>query len=76
MSFDDLGEFSEDVICLSGPISGELGYLILSGKSDEEIVSVIRQYQGVYGAESYFIEILYHNDIPKQELVTSRLVQI
>lgn len=28
--FEDLEEFSSDVVCLSGPIHGEIPYLILS----------------------------------------------
>jgi DNA polymerase-3 subunit alpha len=61
---------------LSGPIHGEIPYYILSGKSDEEIVARIRQYQEIYGVENYFLEILYHQDIPKQQLVTDRIIEL
>lgn len=74
--FEDLKEFSQDVVCLSGPLSWEIPYYILSGKSDEEIVDRIRQYQEVFGENNYFLEILYHPDIPKQQLVTDRLIEI
>ncbi len=74
--FEDIGAFSEDVVCLSGPVSGEIPYLILSGKSDEEIVKRIREYQDIFGDKNYFLEILYHPDIPKQELITKKLIEI
>jgi len=74
--FEDLKDFSSDVVCLSGPIHGEISYYILSGKSDEDIVSRIREYQEIYGQENYFLEILYHRDIPKQQLVTDKMIEL
>lgn len=76
VKFEDLKEFSHDVICLSGPISGEIPYLILSGKSDQQVADRIKEYQVVFWKESYFLEILYHLDIPKQELITKKLIEI
>lgn len=76
IQFSDLKDFSEDVICLSWPIGWEIPYYILSGKSDEDIAKRIRQYQDVYGQENYFLELLYHQDIPKQQLVTDVLVEL
>lgn len=73
VSFESLAEYSEDIVCLSGPISGEIPYLILSGKRDEEIVKRIQEYQDIYGRENYFLEILFHPDIPKQDLITQKL---
>jgi len=61
---------------LSGPISGEIPYLILSGKSDEDVVKRIQEYQDIYGQENYFLELLYHPDIPKQQLITDKIVDI
>lgn len=74
--FDDLKEFSKDVICISWPVSWEIPYLILSWKSDEQVVKRIQEYQEVYGHENYFLEILYHRDIPKQELITDKLIEL
>jgi len=76
VKFEDLQNFSQDIVCLSGPISGEIPYLILSGKSDEEIVFRIEEYRKIYGHENYFLEILYHPDIPKQELITKKLIEL
>lgn len=46
--FEDLKLFSQDTVCLSGPISGEISYMILSGKSKQEIFSRIQQYQEIF----------------------------
>lgn len=76
VQFEDMSSHSEDVICLSGPISGEISYLILSGKSQDDILKRIEEYRQVFGQENYFLELLYHPDIPKQELVTTTLQDI
>jgi len=75
IEFMDLKEFSEDVVCLSGPIGGEIPYYILSGKSEEEVYKRIQEYQDIFWKENYFLEVLYHSDIPKQELITSELIK-
>ncbi len=74
--FEDLKDHSEDVICLSWPISWEIPYYILSWKTDEEILDRIKQYQTIFWEENYFLELLYHDDIPKQRLVTDKLIEI
>jgi DNA polymerase-3 subunit alpha len=71
-----LKEFSQDVVCLSGPIGGEISYYILSGKSQEDVYKRIQEYQEIFGVENYFLELLYHHDIPKQQLVTDTLIEI
>ncbi len=76
ISRSDLKQYHEDIVCLSGPISWEIPYLILSGKTDEEIYETIQIYQDIFWKEHYFLEILHHSDIPKQELVTNRLIEI
>ena len=74
--FEDLKKFSQDIICLSWPISGEIPYYILSWKSESETIKRIQTYQEIFGKENYFLEILYHQDIPKQELITKKLIDI
>ncbi len=76
IEFDDLKENCDDVVCLSGPISWEIPYFILSGKSDEEIISRIKEYQEIFWEENYYLELMYHDDIPKQKLVTDKLIDI
>lgn len=65
-----------DVFCLSWPISWEIPYYILSWKSDDEIISRIKKYEETFWEENYFLELLYHDDIPKQNLVTDKLIEL
>lgn len=76
IEFKDLKDNSFDIICLSWPISWEIPYYILSGKTDEEIISRIKEYQDIFWEENYFLELIYHDDIPKQKLVTDKLIEI
>lgn len=57
-----LRECSEGLIALSGCPAGELGRTIFSGdmaKAEE----VIREYQGIFGKENYYIEVMHHPDV-------------
>ncbi len=76
VTLETLREYSENLICLSGPVSGEIPYYILSGKSEEAIVDRMKLYQEIFWKENYFLEILYHEDIPKQKLITEKLIEL
>ena len=67
---------SLDIFCLSWDISWEIPYYILSWKNDDEIISRIKEYQNLFWEENYFLELLYHDDIPKQNLVTNKLIEL
>lgn len=64
------------IIALSGPISWEIPFYILSWKTDEEILEKIKDYQNIFGENDFYLEILDHFDIPKQDLVTKELIRI
>lgn len=79
--FNDIKELKErkkdlEIVCLSGPVSGEIPYFILSWKEDEEIISRINDYKNVFWEENYYIELLYHSDIPKQDFITEKLIKL
>lgn len=65
-----------NIICLSWPISWEIPYYILSGKSDDIILEKINEYKNLFWEENYFLELLYHDDIPKQKLVTDKIIEL
>jgi DNA polymerase III subunit alpha len=75
ITWDDLKEFRENLICLSWPISSEIGYLILSGVSESTIVSRIKDYEDLFPSD-FYLELLYHDDIPKQRLVTDYIIEL
>jgi len=81
ITFDDIKELKEkqwdlNIVCLSWPISWEIPFYILSGKSDEDINNRINEYKEVFWEDNYFLELIYHDDIPKQKLVTDTLIEI
>jgi DNA polymerase III subunit alpha len=76
IEFDDFKTLSNDVVCLSWSLAWEIPYYILSWKSDTEIINRIKQYQDIFWEENYYLELMYHDDIPKQKLVTDKLIEI
>gem|GEM_PF-1256011 len=48
VSFELLKKFSSSLVCLSGPISSEISYLILMGKTNAEIRERIQFYQNIF----------------------------
>ena len=75
ITFEELKNYSKDIICLSGTIEGEISYYILSWQNDEKILSKIKEYEDIFDWE-FYLELLYHNDIPKQKLITDKLIEI
>lgn len=71
-----LQKYSENIICLSGTHTSELAYYILSGKTDEEILERIKFYQNIFWEENYYLELIYHEDIPKQRMITDKLIDL
>ncbi len=76
VTFDDLRGNVDNVVCLSWPINGEIPYYILSWKSEEAILQRIAEYTSVFWKENYYLELIYHDDIPKQKLVTDTLIEL
>ncbi len=81
ITLDYLIEFQKtkeklDIICLSWPINWEIPFFILSWKSNDEILERIKFYQNIFWKEDYYVELLYHDDIPKQKFVTDKLIEI
>jgi DNA polymerase-3 subunit alpha len=48
-----LKQYSEGLICLSGPVAGRLGHLITQG-TEEELLAEIAWFQSVFGERFYF----------------------
>ncbi|TSC71295.1 MAG: DNA polymerase III subunit alpha [Parcubacteria group bacterium Gr01-1014_70] len=57
-----LKKHAEGLIALSGCPAGELARVIQSGAM-EQAQNVIREYQGIFGPENYYIEIMHHPDL-------------
>ena len=75
ITFEELKEHAHDLICLSGPISWEIPYYILAWLDEEKIIERINQYEAVFPGD-FYVELIYHDDIPKQKLVTDTLIEL
>jgi DNA polymerase III alpha subunit len=42
---------------------------------EEKIITRIKEYEEVF-PENFYVELLYHDDIPKQKLVTDKLIEL
>lgn len=65
-------QYSEDLVCLSACIAGQLPSLLLDGKT-AEAEALVRKYRDIFGDENYFIELQDHG-IPEQKRVAPLLV--
>lgn len=75
ITWEELKNHSQNIICLSGPISWEISYAILAWVSEEKIIARIQEYEDVFPWD-FYVELLYHDDIPKQKLVTDTLIEL
>lgn len=66
--------YSEDLICLSACLAGEIPYLILSNKL-EEAEARARRYRDIFGEGNYYLELQDHG-IPEQKTVNKALIDI
>lgn len=81
ITFDDIVSLKEEkkdleIVCLSWPISWEIPYFILSWQNEDTILNRIKTYQNIFWIENYYLELLYHDDIPKQRFITEKLIDI
>lgn len=75
ITFEELKQYAQNVMCLSWPISWEIAYCILAWMDEEKIIARIQEYEAVFPWD-FYVELLYHEDIPKQRLVTDTLIEL
>ena len=59
IDYELLRTHHEGLICLSACLSGDLPKLLLDDRHDEA-VAYIREMQGIFGRDSFFVEIMDH----------------
>ncbi|MCI5050752.1 MAG: DNA polymerase III subunit alpha [Candidatus Pacebacteria bacterium] len=62
MDKDLLQQHSEGLICMSGPIFGEVGQAVIT-KQMEKAENIIKEYQDIFGKENFYLEIMFNNHI-------------
>ncbi len=76
IDFELLEKYSGQLIALSGNHLGEIGQHIATGKSTEFILERIRAYEGIFGAENWYLEMIEHPDQGAQTKINDILVKI
>lgn len=66
---------SEGLIALSGCMAGELARAIESGDM-EKVENTALEYQSIFGAENYYIEIMNHPEVENFENLKKSLVEL
>ncbi len=57
-----LREYSEGLMCLSGPIFGEIGQAIIT-KNMKKAEQLVAEYQDIFGVENFYLEIMFNKHI-------------
>jgi DNA polymerase-3 subunit alpha len=71
---EELSEFGEGLIILTGCLKGEASQAILHGNLGRER-EVVERLVGIYGTDNIFIEIMNHN-LPEERLVFDHLAML
>jgi DNA polymerase-3 subunit alpha len=60
-----LRDHAKGLIALSGSVGGEIAHAFL-GDEHEKAEKLIHEYQEIFGAENFFLEVIHHPDMPRQ----------
>ena len=71
-----LQTYSGDLIGLSGGTLGEIGQHIAAGRPEAKILERVRYYQGLFGADNYYLELQEHPERANQTKVNDALISI
>src|SRR5271157_3846712 len=74
LTFADLAERSEGLICLSGCSKGEIPSLMLKGKKDEALQAA-QKYRALFGPDHFSIELQHHLH-PEDSKLCKQLVEL
>lgn len=69
-----LREHSEGLICLSGCMGGELSRALIY--EPERAEAVIKEYQDIFGTDNYYLEIMHHPQIERQQEITEKIIAL
>lgn len=75
MDKEILKKYSEGIIALSGCLGGELSQSIINNNLDKAD-QIIKDYQGIFGKENYFIEIQCHPSVENDREVREELIKL
>ncbi len=67
-----LRQYSDGLIALSACLKGEIPKMLMLGDEQKTLMAV-REYQSIFGAENFFLEVQFH-EIPEQKAMNARLL--
>ena len=70
-----LAKWSKGLIALSGCLKGEIPKALAS-HDEARAEAAIREYQGIFGADNFFLELVHHPESPTQNDVNEKLVAL
>src|SRR3990172_11338400 len=70
-----LKKYSAGIICLSGCLGGELSRAV-KNKNTEKAESLIKEYQGIFGQENSFLEIMNHPNVEDDKMVREGIIAL
>jgi len=70
-----LRKYSAGLICLSGPVFGEIGQAILT-KNMDRAKDLVAEYQDIFGKENFFLEVMFNDHIEGLETINRDLAEL
>jgi len=70
-----LEQYSEGIIGCSGCIQGEIPQAIVNG-NEQQAIELTKQYQKIFGADNFYLEVQPHETIEKQIKINKALFEI
>jgi DNA polymerase-3 subunit alpha len=70
-----LAQYSKDIIASTACLGGEIPRLLLSEKHEQAKQS-LKEYQDIFGPDSFFLEIQHHPAVPNYETVNKQIIAL
>lgn len=70
-----LKKHAEGIICMSGPIFGEVGQALLT-HNHQRARELVKEYQDIFGKENYYLEIMFNDHIDGLETLNKHIAKL
>src|SRR3989338_8314660 len=70
-----LEKHAEGLIGTSACLNGKIPKLLLAGKLDEA-ETLARHYSKIFGPDSFYLELQYHQNIPEQQVLNKKIIEL
>ena len=74
VDWEILEKYHEGLIACTACLGGEIPQLIIAGKDDEARKRIL-DYSELFGPDNFYLELQYHPDLEKQEIVNKKLIE-